>query len=315
MRRIARASLFAALILMLVVGANVGAGLLVEQAHPPIGRFIERSGVRLHYVEGGQGTPVVLLHGNGAMVEDMLSSGLMADASRRYHVFAFDRPGFGHSTRPGGQDWTPAEQARLLREALAGLGIRRAIIVGHSWGALVAATMALQEPQSVAGLVLVAGYFYPDPRPDVHMAELTSGAGVDVAANYTLIPALSWLLWPQVMDVVFGPEAVPAKFEGFPRAMALRPWQLEAATEEVAMLPDATARNAELYGTLSMPVSIVVGTADRLIDPAAHSLPLHAQIKGSSLHLVAGGGHMVHQTATSTVMEAIDEVAQAASTH
>src|SRR5689334_6995540 len=71
-----------------------------ERRNPPIGRFITVDGVRLHYVERGTGTPLVLLHGNGSMIEDFQSSGLIDLAAKKYRVIAIDRPGFGHSDRP-----------------------------------------------------------------------------------------------------------------------------------------------------------------------------------------------------------------------
>lgn len=71
-----------------------------EEKNPPTGRFIDIDGVRLHYVERGAGDPIVLLHGNGSMVQDFECSGLIDLAAREYRVIAFDRPGFGHSERP-----------------------------------------------------------------------------------------------------------------------------------------------------------------------------------------------------------------------
>jgi hypothetical protein len=53
---------------------------LAEKArrdNPPQGRFIDIDGVRLHYVERGKGRPVVLFHGNGSMIQDFESSGLI----------------------------------------------------------------------------------------------------------------------------------------------------------------------------------------------------------------------------------------------
>ena len=71
-------------------------------------------GVRLHYIDRGQGEPVVLLHGNGTMAQDFDLSGVLEIAAGRYRVIAFDRPGYGHSARPRDRIWTPDAQAKLL---------------------------------------------------------------------------------------------------------------------------------------------------------------------------------------------------------
>jgi pimeloyl-ACP methyl ester carboxylesterase len=71
-----------------------------EQANPPQGRFLVIDGVRLHYVERGEGPPLVLLHGNGTMIQDYELSGILDMAAQRCRVIAFDRPGYGHSSRP-----------------------------------------------------------------------------------------------------------------------------------------------------------------------------------------------------------------------
>jgi pimeloyl-ACP methyl ester carboxylesterase len=63
--------------------------------------------------------------------------------------------------------WTPDAQAELFKSALDKLGVSRAIVLGHSWGASVAATLALKFPDLVSGLVLASGYYYLTMRPDV----------------------------------------------------------------------------------------------------------------------------------------------------
>ena len=88
-----------------------------ENDNPPAGQFLEVNGVRLHYVERGSGAPLVLLHGNGSMIQDFESSGLIDLAAKNYRVIAFDRPGFGHSDRPRKVVWTPAAQAELITAA------------------------------------------------------------------------------------------------------------------------------------------------------------------------------------------------------
>src|SRR6185312_8428886 len=126
--------------------------------------------VKLHYLDKGAGPALVLLHGNGSMIEDFETSGLLEQVAQRYRVLAFDRPGFGHTNRPGDRKWTAEEQARLLSRALRELGVRKPIVLGHSWGTLIALAMAFEDPPSVAGLVLVSGYYFPQARLDVLVA-------------------------------------------------------------------------------------------------------------------------------------------------
>ena len=74
------------------------------------------------------------------------------------------------------------------------------------------------------------------------------------------------------------------------------------------MIPDAF-RFSDEYANLKMPVVIVAGEEDRLVDTATQSLRLHSDIPQSKFHRVPGTGHMVHQTATGVVMSAIDQAA------
>jgi len=77
------------------------------------------------------------------MIEDFQSSGLIDLAAKKYRVIAIDRPGFGHSDRPRSTVWTPEAQGDLIAAALKGIGVPRAIVLGHSWGTLVAVALAL----------------------------------------------------------------------------------------------------------------------------------------------------------------------------
>jgi pimeloyl-ACP methyl ester carboxylesterase len=282
-----------------------------ERDNPPTGKFVEIDGVRLHYVERGRGEPLVLLHGNGSMIEDFESSGLIDMSAKKYRVIAFDRPGFGHSERPRSTIWTPEKQADLIHAALQKIGVSRAIVLGHSWGASVAAALALKYPQAVASLVLASGYYYPSARADVVLA---SGPAVPVLGDimrYTLAPILGRAMWPIVLRKIFGPAPTPQKFDGFPKEMALRPSQIRAiAAESALMIPNAIAMQGD-YAGLKMPVVIISGDGDRLIDLEDQSARLHEDIAQSTFHRVRGAGHMVHQSAPAAVMAAIEEASAA----
>jgi pimeloyl-ACP methyl ester carboxylesterase len=148
-----------------------------QRDNPPIGQFLEVDGVRLHYVERGTGRPLVLFHGNGSMIQDFESSGLIDLAAKSYRVIVFDRPGFGHSSRPRNVVWTPDAQADLFANALERLNVRQAIALGHSWGASVAIALATKHPLLVEALVLASGYYFPTARADVLALSRTCRTG------------------------------------------------------------------------------------------------------------------------------------------
>jgi len=280
-----------------------------ERENPPAGQFIEVDGVRLHYVERGEGESLILLHGNGSMIQDFETSGLIDMAAKTFRVIVFDRPGYGHSERPRSTIWTAEAQADLLHEALRQIGVSRAIVLGHSWGASVAVALALKHEPMVKALVLASGYYYPTVRADV---VALSGPAVPVLGDvirYTISPLLGRLMWPLLMRRMFGPAGVPEKFEAFPSEMTMRPSQIRAsAAESALMIPGAFALR-EAYGDLKMPVVIIAGQDDRLINIDDQSAQLQRHVKQSTFHSVAGAGHMVHQTATKRVMDAIHEAA------
>jgi pimeloyl-ACP methyl ester carboxylesterase len=282
-----------------------------ERDNPPTGRFLDVNGVRLHYVERGVGDPIVLLHGNGSMIQDFESSGLIDLTAKNYRVIVFDRPGFGHSSRPRSVVWTPDAQAELINGALAQLGVSSAIVLGHSWGASVAVAMALKYPVLVRGLVLASGYYYPTLRPDVALMAAPSLPFVGDILSYTFSPLLSRAIWPLMLAKIFGPRSVPKKFGGFPKEMALRPSQIRAsAAESALMIPDAVMMR-DRYADLKVPVVIIAGEDDKLIDIDSQSARLHSDVPQSRFHRLAGNGHMIQQTATDQVMAAIREVSGA----
>src|SRR3954467_2734523 len=138
-----------------------------ERRHPPQGAFMEVDGVRLHYSDRGEGSPVVLIHGNAVSGDDWNTSGVAELLLGSHRVIIFDRPGFGYSERPRGRLWTAAQQAELLHKALRQLGVERPVIVGHSWGTLVALAFAVRHQADTAGLVLLSGYYFRTLRPDL----------------------------------------------------------------------------------------------------------------------------------------------------
>jgi pimeloyl-ACP methyl ester carboxylesterase len=299
---------------LLASAAALGAAALVtrsrarkaERAHPPRGRFIEVDGVRVHYLERGEGPPVVLLHGNGAMMVDYEISGILDLAARDHRAIAFDRPGFGYTDRPRRRLWTPAEQAELLHRALTELGIERPIVVGHSWGTLVALALALDHPEDVGGLVLLSGYYFPTSRADVVLLSPPAIPVVGDVMRYTISPLLGRLSARKLIRKIFSPAPVTTRFAAeFPIELSLRPSQIRANAADTALMIPAAAAISGRLGELGLPIGIMAGKEDEIVDVGRHAERLHQELPGSELRLVEGAGHMVHHIAPRDVVDLI----------
>ena len=268
-----------------------------EREHPPKGEFLEVDGVRLHYVEQGAGPVVVLLHGNAVTLGDMEASGLMDKLAAEHRVIAFDRPGFGHSSRPRDRIWTPSSQADLLFAALQQLGVDSAFVVGHSMGTMVATALALNHPQYVRGLALLGGYYYPSARMDALMVAPVALPVIGDVLRYTATPLAARAMLGKMVKGMFSPRPVPSEFNAvLSREMMLRPVQLRADAED---------------GTLMVPGALIVAGADDLVvDPESQSARLHSELPHSTLDVVPETGHMVHYDAN--VHALVAEAAKAA---
>lgn len=273
--------------------------------HPPAGRFAEVDGVRLHHVERGSGPVILLLHGNGVMLDDWIISGLVDELASTHRVIAVDRPGYGYSSRPRGIRWTPERQAQLIADFLHQLGVTQAKVVGHSLGASVAAALALDHPQLISGLVLLGGYHFPTPRADVLLVAPSAVPGVGDILTRTTMPLLAEALQPAVNRKIFGPaETTDAWRRRFSWAMSLRPSRMRAGAADAVHLVPAAARLAPRYPELKMPVTVVAGRGDRMVK-ASQAEQLHRLLPQSRLELIDGAGHMVHHSASDRVAEAI----------
>jgi pimeloyl-ACP methyl ester carboxylesterase len=303
-----------AALVVLVIG-NLVFSRLAERKNPPIGSFMECDGVRLHYVDGGKvGAPcIVLFHGNGSMIQDLIISGLVELLTPHNRVVCFDRPGFGYSKRPHSRIWTATAQADLFVKALDQLGVRNPVILGHSWGTLVAIAFGLQTDYPIRGLVLASGYYFPTWRWDVW---IMAGPAIPIFGDlvrYTVAPIISWATLPMAFRKLFEPRLIPPKFKnGFPSSLTLRPKQLRAAAEETAlMIPTATQFQFR-YQSIRCPVQIFHGTSDQVIE-SEQSKRLHQVLASAELHMVRDAGHMVTYGDTATIAQAAQTLAATAS--
>lgn len=290
---------------------NRQAASRAERLHPPAGDILDVGGVAVHVLEDGNrdGDPVVLIHGNVVTLEDWVASGVVARLPGQ-RVVMFDRPGYGYTERPRDVVWNASAQAQLFRAACKLLDIRRPVVVGHSWGALVALAWALDAPETLGGVGLISGYYYPTARLDAALVAPAAAPVIGPILRNTISPPFARTSLPLTVRGMFSPLDVPeAAWHGIPWALASRPDQIRAIAEDGAALVGEADRLAHYGRPVTGPVAIIAGAEDRIVDHEAQSVRLSAALGLTDLALVPGAGHMVHHAAPDLVARAITRLA------
>ena len=262
-------------------------------------------GLRVHYLDSGEGAPVVLLHGNLLRAEDFVCSGLMASLSKHHRVIAIDRPGFGYSERPRGRAWTAEAQAAHIQRVLEALQVRQPTVVGHSWGALVALELALHPAAEVVRLILVSGYYFPTLRLDTLLAAPSAIPMLGAVLQYTFSALAARLLLNTKVKRMFAPRRVPPGFLAMlDREMLLRPKQIRAGSQDGVTMIRAAARLDQRYAGITAPLILFAGEDDRVVN-VRQARRLNKVIPGSELICVPGAGHMAHYAACREIAAAV----------
>ncbi len=284
--------------------------VLAERAHPARGRMVEVDGARLHVVELGpaDAPPIVMLHGASSNLEVMRP--LAERLAQDHRVILMDRPGHGWSTREHFSDSTPAPQARMIAQALGRLGIGKAIVVAHSWSGALALRIALDHPERVAGLVMLAPVAYPWPGgvSQYNYAVTTPVLG-SLLANTAMLP-LGLLLAESGSRSVFAPQAMPENFvKDSATRLLLRPREFVANAWDLVTLRAAMAEQAPRYAEIAVPLTIIAGDADKTVSTHIHSQPLARTAKNARLIVLNGVGHMIQYAAPDLVLSEIEAMA------
>ena len=127
-----------------------------EKNVPAVGTILNLNGLQMHgYVEGDGSQDIVFIHGAFINLRDWVfaTRSLSKLDSRLIYI---DRPGFGYSERNENK-WNAERQADLARLYVKNIHGKNLILVGHSWGAMVAMAWAAKFPEGVKGVVSIAG--------------------------------------------------------------------------------------------------------------------------------------------------------------
>lgn len=276
------------------------------------GHWMDVDGERLHYRTLGEGPPIVFVHGLAGESRnfDYLP---LSELAKRWRLVLVDRPGSGHSPRRDPVNASIARQARLVAAFIRAMGFERPpLLVGHSLGGAVALSVALQEPRSIAGLGLVAPltHFNPHvPRPFRAMAIRTPWLRRLFA--HTLAVPVAIASTPAVLAALFGPDPAPRDFAVRGGGLlSLRPSAFIAASEDMGAVEESLVPQQQCYGQVHVPVHILFGEGDRVLDWREQGAALREEVPGAQLEVIPGG-HMIPVTAAARTAAWLEAAARA----
>lgn len=303
----------------ILTGFLIGLGLLLlyslgftawaNARWPAEGRFVEAEGARLHVLDSATaGPPVLLIHGASVNSRDLWTS-LGSSLAERYQVLAMDRPGTGHSGRPPNAHQL-AVQARAAARVIEDNGRGPAIVVAQSLGSATALRLALDRPDLVAGLVLIAPASHPYPGPNAWHARL--------AATPVAGPIFAWLFVPLLGPPMseagvrgsFGPADPPTGYAdqvGLP--LLFRPSHFLANGQDVVATKAEFPAQAARYPEIAAPTVILTSDRDTVVSPRLHAQALARDIPAAELVTLPSAGHAPQWTRADACVAAVDRIA------
>jgi pimeloyl-ACP methyl ester carboxylesterase len=302
-----------------VVITCIGAAL-IARAHPPRGRFVDVGGLRQHLAESvgnvpAQGAqkdiPIVLIHGAGCNLEDMRLA--LGERLRGRRLIFIDRPGHGWSERRSVDGSSPAYQAAMIRDVLDRLGVPRVILVGHSWGGALALRFALDYPQHVSGLAILAPPLYPFPRRLTWFYDIMAVPFIGPLIAHTLLLPIGALFIGFGFCGAFFPQRPPRHY--LKRAgtlLSLRPRTFLANSRDIAHLQKNLPSQVARYTTLAMPAVVITGDRDLIVAPDRHAFAFARAVPAAKLIVLPGVGHMLHHAAAEQVVAEIEKLGNTA---
>lgn len=307
-------------VLLIMIVALLGVALLLPYVIPaqrdtlspetladPDSRFIALNGMQVHYKMYGQGEPtIVLLHGLGS---GTFSWHKVADAlATEGTVIAFDRPGFGLTSRPLPGDWqgenpySRAAQAKLTIALLDALGRERAVLVGHSAGGSLAFLTALRYPGRVTAVVLVDAAIYTEGGtpswilPLLRTPPLRRLGPLFVrlifGANGDRLLQSAWHDPSKITPDLIAAYRKATRVTNWDRAF----WEFTLASEQLDLASQVAA--------LTTPALVITGDNDTWV-PTAESVRLADELPDAQLAIIPNCGHVPQEECPEAFLAAI----------
>jgi haloalkane dehalogenase len=267
--------------------------------------WFEREGVAMHYVDEGEGTPVVMLHGNPTW--SFLYRHVIKQLQGTCRRIAPDLPGFGFSDHPSGYGYTPQEHAGWVAAWIDQLQLEPFVLVVQDWGGPIGLAIAVDQPERVAGLLLLNTWCWP-PDWSLWMFSCVMGGPVGkylhLERNFFARRMVPWgiahkdRLTADLLGAYSGPFPTPQKRIGtyvFPRAIRKSAAWLRSIEERLPSLRDK-------------PIEMVWAMKDPAFGKPAYLRRWQTYFPHASVDRVADAAHYLQEDCPERIAAAVKRV-------
>ena len=286
------------MVLILLSGKAFG------QCEPLKDVYVDVDQTKLRYRDAGAGPVVVMIHGNAGSVDDW-DFASMAQLCHDHRLIAIDRPGHGKSDRPNGKVATLHYQAKLVHDTLMQIGVTRPVLVGHSWGGSLALAYAVDYPNDLAAIVLLAPAAYPDKGGDQFMRAILKTPVIGDATLTVGRLLFGKSILKKELNKAFYPDSVPEDYLKYASSSWLHHKQVRATLEDEWSLNKDLELTSKHYPDIHIPVVIVTGDKDQVVSPKDNAYRLKTAIAQSQLIELKNTGHQVPQTHPESISNAV----------
>lgn len=277
---------------------------LDRSSYPFGAHYLELPAGRMHYVDEGAGSPVVMVHGNPTW--SFLYRHQIRHLRSRYRCVAPDHLGFGLSDKPTGWSYHPREHASNLANLIEGLGLGQITLVVHDWGGPIGLSYALDHPDHVARLIILNTWLWRvdgDPYYAAFSGLVGGPLGRYLTRRFNFFARV-------VMKSVYGDKSrlTPELHRHY-----LQPLDGPDAREGSAQFPRHILRASDWLGTLwsrrgvikSIPKLFVWGMKDKAFRPKELAR-WESAFPQSTVVRLEDVGHYVPEEAPDRLNEAMD---------
>ena len=285
-------------------------GWVSDDLYPFQDRWEGIDGASVHYVDEGEGRPVLMVHGNPTW--SFLYRDVIRGLSDRFRCVALDLPGFGLSTPATGYGFSPQEHATVLARLIECLDLRDYVLMGQDWGGPIGLAAAGRDPDRVAGLVLGNTWAWSmASRPPAHLWAL----GIGGVPGRFVVEQLNAFVRVAMRFGAHGGRPTGRVMEHyerpFPTAASRRPtWVFARAVTGASVWLEHEVAPA-LRALSDRPALLPWGDRDPVF-PLSERDRLAGLLPRATTHDLVGAGHFIQEDAPGEIALAVREWADVA---